>query len=360
MQEEQRRSTSGPHGGLASWSVSGLSAPPSPGVRTPGAGDGSWPASPRAARAPGAVTMRGAQDEVAAYANGTWGFAYPTKDSLAPLGLCEQDGDGEHGQGRQLEEGGYLVRIIAGCERLRHEWQPSRRGDVSAGNSPRKSQRTVSSRARAGYPPQHASTKLDIGDLEDEDADAPFQAALKAEASMSFKDNKEITLIEGGLGSYLAADQDWNPWEMEVPIPIKPWFRCLISLVQMLVGACCIQVGLKEEDQQCQATFCSLLVVCGVVQLLQSTVGVYMVSRQVGAEGEEPRAVLWFLEVVLWISALHAVVTNTCENLKLQATTSIYLSVSALLWFITLLSWFVWYNSRRASEVLMNNTAIVS
>ena len=106
MQEEQRRSTSGPHGGLASWSVSGLSAPPSPGVRTPGAGDGSWPASPRAARAPGAVTMRGAQDEVAAYANGTWGFAYPTKDSLAPLGLCEQDGDGEHGQGRQLEEGG--------------------------------------------------------------------------------------------------------------------------------------------------------------------------------------------------------------------------------------------------------------
>ena len=46
-----------------------------------------------------------------------------------------------------------------------------------------------------------------------------------------------------------------------------------------------------------------------------------MVSRQVGAEGEEPRAVLWFLEVVLWISALHAVVTNTCENLKLQATT---------------------------------------
>ena len=43
------------------------------------------------------------------------------------------------------------------------------------------------------------------------------------------------------------------------------------------------------------------------------------ISRQVGAQGEEPRAVLWFLEVVLWISVLHAVVTNTCENLKLQA-----------------------------------------
>ena len=158
--------------------------------------------------------------------------------------------------------------------------------------------------------------------------------------------------------------------EMDVPTPIKPWYRAIVSLVQMLVGAICIQVGMKEEDYQCQATFCSLLIVCGVVQLLQVAVGVVMVclcplslclslpvpvlvcpaplfsmsvfewvcisvvgicpdahahaqllqiSRQVGAQGEEPRAVLWFIEVVLWISVLHAVVTNSCENLKLQA-----------------------------------------
>ena len=127
-----------------------------------------------------------------------------------------------------------------------------------------------------------------------------------------------------------------------------------MSLVQLLVGGCCIQVGLKEEDMQCQATFCLLLVVCGIVQLAQCCAGLYMIIRQVGAEGEEPRAVLWFLEVVLWISVLHAVVTNSCENLKLQATASVYLSVSALLWLSTLVSWLVWYTSGGHRNSVLN------
>jgi hypothetical protein len=46
------------------------------------------------------------------------------------------------------------------------EWQPARHMGEAPGESPRKSQRTVSSRARAGYAPQNMATKLDIGDLE--------------------------------------------------------------------------------------------------------------------------------------------------------------------------------------------------
>ena len=59
--------------------------------------------------------------------------------------------------------------------------------------------------------------------------------------------------------------------------------------------------------------------VLGIVPDTHAHAQLQQISRQVGAQGEEPRAVLWFLEVVLWISVLHAVVTNTCENLKLQA-----------------------------------------
>ena len=55
-------------------------------------------------------------------------------------------------------------------------------------------------------------------------------------------------------------------------------------------------------------------------KIWQSGVGVYMVWWQVGAEGEEPRAVVWFMEVVLWISALHAVVTIKKKSKKLRPT----------------------------------------
>ena len=46
------------------------------------------------------------------------------------------------------------------------EWQPARRMGEAPGESRRESQRTVSSRATGGYPPQQTATKLDIGDLE--------------------------------------------------------------------------------------------------------------------------------------------------------------------------------------------------
>ena len=101
--------------------------------------------------------------------------------------------------------------------------------------------------------------------------------AEQAEASVKEIDGvmRGLTSHSGSGGGAGAARR--GALEMDVPTPIKPWYRALVSLVQMLVGAICIQVGMKEEDYQCQATFCSLLIVCGIVQLLQVAVGVVMV-----------------------------------------------------------------------------------
>ena len=57
---------------------------------------------------------------------------------------------------------------------------------------------------------------------QDQDEETPFQEALRLDASFSNKDS-EINLEEGGLWKYLylVPDQDWMPWEMDVPIPVK-------------------------------------------------------------------------------------------------------------------------------------------
>ena len=331
----------------------------------------------------GSLTSR-SYGEVAAREDGRWGFAYPSK-SVQQQTNVERGQDSGQAKGLERE---YMVQVEAPQGAGLGPGWATRAPKLEFGSgsvSPRKGPRSSVSFGKAGYAPVHTATKLDIGDLEDVNDDAPFQSALKAEVCINLDmipcvltirpravcigccdrsqpvaksaadchmlmmqaSAHKIDLEHGGGAHVSGRDEDWAPLDVDVPVPIKPWFRAAVAMIQMLVGSCCIQVGLKEEDLQCQATFCSLLVVCGLVQLVQSGVGVYMISRQVGAVGEEPRAVLWFLEVVLWISVLHAVVTNSCENLKLQATASLYLSASALLWMLTLASWVAWYNRQR-------------
>uniref|UniRef100_A0A7S4KQG5 Uncharacterized protein n=1 Tax=Guillardia theta TaxID=55529 RepID=A0A7S4KQG5_GUITH len=130
---------------------------------------------------------------------------------------------------------------------------------------------------------------------------------------------------------------------IETAIPVKRWFRAIISLVQLVVGGICIQVGMREEDTVCQATFCSLLILSGVFQIVHSFVGMRFVIRRLGTEAEETRMILWCVEFILWLSVLHAVVTNSCENLKLQAMASLYLTSTFLLWLITGILWSVWF-----------------
>jgi hypothetical protein len=65
----------------------------------------------------------------------------------------------------------------------------------------------------------------------------------------------------------------------------------------MEADALCDQVGLREEDSMCQATFGSLLVIAGFAQLVQACVCVYLVLNHVGIEGEEPRTCLFLIEV---------------------------------------------------------------
>lgn len=101
-------------------------------------------------------------------------------------------------------------------------------------------------------------------------------------------------------------------------VPLQPWFRASQSLFQVTVGTACIQVGFKEEDRICMATFCSLLIVCGFVKLVQASIGVFLIIRRIGIKGEEARATLLLVEFLLWVSVLHAVVTASCENLKLE------------------------------------------
>jgi hypothetical protein len=40
---------------------------------------------------------------------------------------------------------------------------------------------------------------------------------------------------------------DWRPLDADVPVPIKPWFRTVMALLQMLVGSCCVQVVVESS-----------------------------------------------------------------------------------------------------------------
>ena len=62
---------------------------------------------------------------------------------------------------------------------------------------------------------------------QDQYDETPFRDALKLENPES-----EINLQEGGLCKHLSPDQDWMPWEMDVPIPIK--VLCFVVLLYMI------------------------------------------------------------------------------------------------------------------------------
>jgi len=167
-------------------------------------------------------------------------------------------------------------------------------------------------------------SSLKLADLEEEEISAPVPVFLLADPlEKSFS---------GDVGALI-----------ETAVPVKRWFRSMIALVQLIVGGICIQVGMREEDTVCQATFCSLLILCGFFQIIHSFVGMRSVIRRLGTEAEETRMILWCVEFILWLSVLHAVVTNSCENLKLQAMASLYLTSTFLLWLITGLLWSLWF-----------------
>ncbi|KAJ1477089.1 hypothetical protein T484DRAFT_1964154 [Baffinella frigidus] len=129
-------------------------------------------------------------------------------------------------------------------------------------------------------------------------------------------------------------------------------FRAGVAMLQLLVGSLCIQVGLKEEDRICQATFTSLLIVCGMMQLLQCGTAMYLIWHQIGAGGEEVRAVLFMAEVILFISVLHEVATAACENLKLELMSMLYLGSCSLTWATTGILWFAWYTYREKTHLV--------
>ena len=181
-----------------------------------------------------------------------------------------------------------------GVERLNCELIQLTGGDMS--NEEAGTHRTMDSNL-AGSAPENLS-RLKLVDVEEE-VSAPAAVFLLADPlEKSFSGDVEALI--------------------ETAIPVKRWFRAIISLVQLVVGGICIQVGMREEDTVCQATFCSLLILSGVFQIVHSFVGMRFVIRRLGTEAEETRMILWCVEFILWLSVLHAVVTNSCENLKLQ------------------------------------------
>ena len=103
------------------------------------------------------------------------------------------------------------------------------------------------------------------------------------------------------------------------------------------------QVGMREEDSQCQATFGSLLVVVGCAQLLQSGLGAYMVVQEVGIEGEEPRTCILLVEVILWVFVAHELLLDACQNRKLPMAATVYLLATVSVWATSAAVWMAVY-----------------
>jgi hypothetical protein len=134
----------------------------------------------------------------------------------------------------------------------------------------------------------------------------------------------------------------------------QPGFRAIVAMVQMLVGSFCIQVGLKEEDRLCQATYTSLLIICGAMQLLQCGTSLYLIWHGIGLGGEEVRAVLFMGEVMCFISVLHELATASCENLKMEIMAVLYIVTCSLIWATTGILWLSWYKHREQTHLVQD------
>jgi len=107
---------------------------------------------------------------------------------------------------------------------------PTPFGDTQS-NTPRTQSTTTTPRSK-GYVPVKTATKLDIGDLDEMDENALFRADFLNKGDGSRSISQEIDLMKGWHRFY-RSDEDWQPWEQHAPIPIKPWFRAVTSLVQV-------------------------------------------------------------------------------------------------------------------------------
>ena len=122
-------------------------------------------------------------------------------------------------------------------------------------------------------------------------------------------------------------------------IPVHGWFRALLVLFHIVMGSTAIQVGLREENVVCEASFSTLMIIAGFLQLVQAAFGMYMVVYSVGFEGEELRLCLWMIELVAWTLVSHALLTDICGNRKIHATAILYLISSLIVWVITVVLW---------------------
>jgi hypothetical protein len=131
----------------------------------------------------GSLTAR-SFGEVVARDDGRWGFAYPTKNTHRTSGARGED-SGQRNDNDSEKQFLVQVEAVHGAG-LGPGWTmrtPRLEVGSGGGTSPRKGPRSSVSFGKAGYGPVHRlpATKLDIGDLEDVDEDAPFQSALEAE-----------------------------------------------------------------------------------------------------------------------------------------------------------------------------------
>ena len=122
-------------------------------------------------------------------------------------------------------------------------------------------------------------------------------------------------------------------------VPGQSWFRALLALFHLLMGSTAIQVGLREENVVCEASFSTLMIIAGFLQLLQAALGMYLVFHSIGFEGEELRLCLWMIELVAWTLVAHALLTDICGNRKIHATSVLYLCSSLLVWVLTFALW---------------------
>jgi hypothetical protein len=133
-------------------------------------------------------------------------------------------------------------------------------------------------------------------------------------------------------------------------IPAQSWFRALLVLFHMIMGSTAIQVGLREENVVCEASFSTLMIMAGFLQLTQAALGAYMVVHSIGMEGEELRLCLWMIELVAWTLVSHSLLTDICGNRKIHATSILYLTSSLLIWIVIVILWLSAYYRTEDNE----------
>ena len=144
-----------------------------------------------------------------------------------------------------------------------------------------------------------------------------------------------VTRIKVSIRQYGSEHSSF--WQLAVPA--QGWYRALLVLFHIIMGSVAIQVGLREENVVCEASFSTLMIIAGLLQLVQASLGMYMVVYAIGSEGEELRLCLWMIELVAWTLVSHALLTDICGNRKIHATSILYLFSSLIVWIITLILW---------------------